>query len=469
MAPSDRLRAYSEKEYDEIIHFPVELVDRDGVVRRYSYEESLAVYHRRIQSAPWRYGDEDLIRAEVAHCFQRIEQIKRSYKLQSEEQSPQPSADPRRALGEGFEVLRAHYDVLLSGRQLMLPGRLPLDLTLLQHDSHCRIYHVGFGGDGVGHLLYVYPYDEPGDDDPQARYEAARSAAELVAPGRDVERLLLAHDGAEAGFLITGVQELPTDLEQLAVPVEQNESDTSPVAWLMDEVGAGWWADDSLPDDMRAPHRASDAFDRGLDALREDQPDQAVEHFRQAVEANPYHRDGYLALLAILDRLGRHSEAEMFATLAVRQLGNDGLLRYRQGVNLVRQGRLDDALVAFDDSARLDAELYQPRFFAAHVALAGGAGLDEVSRRLAAAAELAPDEDLIIRNHKLVRSVLRWRGVARVALALAVAGAAWGYSLGNSGVGFLGVLAAALLLLSGPLAALYTRWALRSITEPDGD
>ena len=70
-----KLKSYESKDYAEDIDFPVELVDRDGIVRRYTYEESLAVYHRRIQSAPWRHGDDSLIRAEVDHCSRRITQI----------------------------------------------------------------------------------------------------------------------------------------------------------------------------------------------------------------------------------------------------------------------------------------------------------------------------------------------------------------------------------------------------------
>ena len=108
----ERLQAYDGKDYSEIIEFPVELVDRDGVVRRYSYEESLAVYHRRIQSAPWRYADDELIRAEIGHCTRRIEQIKRSYSARSR-RAPTPS-NPRASLGEGWEILVRHYEGALA-------------------------------------------------------------------------------------------------------------------------------------------------------------------------------------------------------------------------------------------------------------------------------------------------------------------------------------------------------------------
>ena len=101
-AVDDELRAYEDKDYSEVIQFPVELVDRDGVVRRYSYEESLAVYHRRIQSAPWRLDDEQIVEAEIGHCSRRIDQIKRSFKVQlGKPGGSTVHENPRAVLGEG--------------------------------------------------------------------------------------------------------------------------------------------------------------------------------------------------------------------------------------------------------------------------------------------------------------------------------------------------------------------------------
>ncbi len=150
----DKVRAYDGKDYSEDIEFPVELVDRDGVVRRYSYEESLAVYHRRIQSAPWRYGDDELIRAEIYHCTRRIDQIKRSYQRKSLDGELGPT-NPRAALGEAYDPIREHYLELVRDRGLQLNEDLPLQLSLLDDQPGCRVYHLGFGGPRGGHLVFV--------------------------------------------------------------------------------------------------------------------------------------------------------------------------------------------------------------------------------------------------------------------------------------------------------------------------
>ena len=74
-----KLQRYSRKDYAEVVDFPVEIVGRDGVVRRYSFADSIRLYQRRITFAAIRYHDEELVRAEVHHCRSRVEQLRRSY------------------------------------------------------------------------------------------------------------------------------------------------------------------------------------------------------------------------------------------------------------------------------------------------------------------------------------------------------------------------------------------------------
>ena len=80
MDKSVKLQRYDRKDYTELVDFPVEIVGRDGVVRRYTFEDSIRLYQRRITFAPIRYQyDGDLVRAEVNHCRSRIDQLRRSY------------------------------------------------------------------------------------------------------------------------------------------------------------------------------------------------------------------------------------------------------------------------------------------------------------------------------------------------------------------------------------------------------
>ncbi len=458
----EKLDAYVAKDYSENIEFPVELVDRDGVVRRYSYEESLAVYHRRIQSAPWRYADDELIRAEIGHCSRRIDQIKRSYNARARRGDAAPT-NPRAALGEGFELLRSHYEDQLERRGLEVEGGLPLELSLLEDRPGCRVYHVGFGG-GAGHLLYVHLLDQRGDRDPQVAFREARDRFRGQASGRDVERLLLAEQGRRAGFLLTGTDDLPPALLEVARPVPTSVEDGagSEIDWLMEGMGP------RVPRYLSEQEASDDpgAFEEGLEALREERAERAIERFTEAVQANPYHREAYLALLAVLDGSGRYQEAEFYGALAARYLEADGLVRYRQGINFVRQGRFEDAVEAFDDACRLAPDLYPPAYFAAHVLIAQGMDLGGAVRRLEQANTTAPDEVHIAESLRIARRCLRARRSMRVGGAtlagLGVVAIALGTPVGWAGL----VLGTALVGAANPVTAFAARRAAQKDVAP---
>ena len=76
---SHKIRRYKRKDYTAVVEFPVEIIGRDGVVRRYSFEESIRLYQRRIASADLRYSDTELIEAEKQHCINRINQLRKSF------------------------------------------------------------------------------------------------------------------------------------------------------------------------------------------------------------------------------------------------------------------------------------------------------------------------------------------------------------------------------------------------------
>ena len=454
----EKVRAYDGKDYSEDIEFPVELVDRDGVVRRYSYEESLAVYHRRIQSAPWRYGEDELIRAEIYHCTRRIDQIKRSYQRKSRDGVAGPT-NPRAALGEAFEPIREHYLELIRERRLALAGELPLLLSLLDDQPACRVYHLGFGGTRGGHLVYVYPFDRMGDGDPRRGFEEARDAFRRVLPGAGVEQLLRVEEGRSAGYLLTGASEFPEGLAGLCTRVESPGGEG-------EDGGQPWWLGGPQPEE-EAEEPGFGPFEEGVAALRDEDGERAVQCFRDAVQENPFHREAYLALLAVLDGSERYEEASLYAEMALRNLPADALIRYRQGINLVRLGRLREAVAVFDEAATGSPAMHQPSYFAAHVLLARGRDLDGAYVRLRRAVGLAPDEEQVVEAFAtveralLLRRVLRGIGLGCVALA----GLGMAYDVPSSLLGGVGVL---LVVVAGPLGASAARWRLQR-RQPSSD
>ena len=411
-----RLQSYSRKDYSEEIDFPVELVDRDGVVRRYTYEESLAVYHRRIQSAPWRHVDDSLIQAEVDHCARRIAQIKQSYHVLQEDGRVAPSSNPRATLGPGFPVLMGYYQKVLERRELAITDHFLPQVQLLQDSSSCRIYHVGFGRGGGGHLFTVYPFGQGHSAHGRASFLEAKTSLRSVVQGQDVERLLLAEESERAGYILTGTSELPPGLRDFCAVIQRSET-LGDLPTLSDEgvpkgAGAG----------SIAPGQA--AYEAGLVAIQDDRVDEAIAHFITGVEENPYHRESYLLLLALLDGAGRYAEGRLYGDLAERNLPDDGLVAYRQGIASVRQGDLKAALVYFDRAAEIAGTLYQPHFFGAHVRLVQGGDLEDVAQRLRRAVDLAEawpqveDSLRAVERCIVVRKVLR--GTAAVGALLSL-------------------------------------------------
>jgi len=69
----------ANKKYHDFIDFPVEIVGKDGVVRYYTFEESVSLYQRRIRLARLRYDTPSARQREIEHCANRIAQLRRSF------------------------------------------------------------------------------------------------------------------------------------------------------------------------------------------------------------------------------------------------------------------------------------------------------------------------------------------------------------------------------------------------------
>jgi|GEM_PF-1684093 len=460
---NEELRSYENKDYSEEIQFPVELVDRDGVVRRYSYEESLAVYHRRIQSAPWRLDDTKVVQAEIGHCSRRIDQIRRSFKAQS----GRPGAlghheNPRAVLGEGFDILTAFYDKVLQRRQLSLDGDLEMAVALVQ-DEEYRLYHLSFGSQQGGHLLYVYAFERPGDQDPRAAWRDATHRFRQYS-GPQVERLLLAAHGENAGYILTGSEEIPRGLKaRLRAHETRDEESVHSEDSLMEPSEEGvqpWWAADAPSKD--AGPAWGEAFEQGMAALGKDQLTQALSLFQKAVEENPFHREAYLAVLGVLDTLSSYDEADLYAEMARSHLPNDGLIRYRTAILHVRQWRHDEALVAFDEAVQLEPSLYQSAFFASHLMLARLQDLDGATQRLRLASALSEQEPQVLRCLRAAEACRTARRMVRSASVVAAIPALGAVFMGRSVLGAaILVVSFAALLSAGKVAAIVARWAVR--------
>lgn len=194
MERAARLGKYHRKDYSQNVEFPVEIVGRDGRVRRYSYEDSVRLYQRRVRSAPVRLQDPVLVDAEVRHCGLRIAQLRRSF-LEHHPAAPHEG----RVLGS---LLRA--DVIAALMRLPVPGLDVGTLQLVQAAPHGDVAWVSAGARAF--LVYVYPLADAAAHD---AFRAQRDAlgawtGSSGGDGEGVERLLRVHENPDVGVLITG-------------------------------------------------------------------------------------------------------------------------------------------------------------------------------------------------------------------------------------------------------------------------
>lgn len=306
---SSRLRKLQNKDYSQIVEFPVEIVGRDNLVRRYSYDDAVRLYYRRIHSAGVRYDDPEMIDAEIRHCRNRIVQLRRSFLEYTGwawvVQSPVPgvlgspyaaevAAFLRRAFADDPAMGAAVPTVIESG-----PG----DVCFLRAPRGDRTY-----------LLYLWRLDDAAP--PGARADYLRTRERLQA-NADVgsERLFASHEGPEVAILLTGEGEWD------GVVLEVEASLSVP---LLDAPPADPWRDATR-------------------ALHDGDLGEALRRFEAAMEEWPTRRvlTQSAAILALLNR--EPERAEFAARYGRLQAPRDPLLAFCFATACVRRGRAAEA------------------------------------------------------------------------------------------------------------------------------
>lgn len=338
-----RLKTYSEKDYTEVIDFPVELVGRDGVVRRYSYADSIRIYERRIESAHARYSDKEVINAEVYHCTRRLEQIKRSWShristSESRYMEDHPGGQPRELFERGKHFV-TYFLAEVVGDHAALGVGAP-SLVSLEDRPGSQVFYVSSPLLQPSTLLYVYHLSESGAVTEEfEKFLACLESAQL-AP--DTEKLIRYAREETLGFILTSPRPDPLvhpkeNVRIVAIPAHQLEHD-----------GLGSWLQNLI---RREKDEEASPFWRGTLAIRDGDLLTAFDAFREALDESPYHREAYWVVAALADALERWQEAEGYLEMACRYFTDDprswyysGLLSYRKGAYAEAQKRFEQAI-----------------------------------------------------------------------------------------------------------------------------
>lgn len=322
MEKPDKLRRYERKDYTQVVEFPVEIVGRDGVVRRYSFEASIRLYQRRIASASVRYDDQAMVDAEVEHCRRRIEQLRASY-LQRYGGAVLAAACGDLG-GELVALLRRFYGA---------EGRL-VDLQVQGLSGPLESPQVFFAwrqGVEAGHLLYLYRFGTSGER--EAFFSHLRSLR--VNRAIDAEKLVALHHTADCGLLLAG-----------GGPASELEP----------------WPGNALPEDLlprpvddegtEEPAVVDDLLQEGSRLLEAGSLEAARHRFDAASSASPYQRAAWVGQCLAGELLGRPQDVEMAARAGLHHLPGDPVLRYHLGVARLRQADLAEARELLQASLR---------------------------------------------------------------------------------------------------------------------
>ncbi len=328
MDKARKLRRYSRKDYSQIVEFPVEIVGRDGVVRRYSFEDSIRLYQRRIASAAERYGDREVVAAEIRHCRRRIGQLRRSYFTRFGWAAVEAvhRAAPR--------VPGIHGELAAFLRRVFAAGPHPAEtseLRWLAEDAHQQTWYLRFRDEddpARAYLLYVFVLgeDEAGE---AARAAFRRLRASLRAGGEGgeeadrVELLVAEHETADLAFLLTGRE--PVEAPAEPPPEESPEP--------------------PIPGEEAGP----DPLHEGMILLRQGRREEALRMFAMAYEASHFRRAAYVGAAVVADQLGAWDEALVAARMGVHYFPTDALLRHQLALAHLRRGEADAAGVALEE------------------------------------------------------------------------------------------------------------------------
>lgn len=335
-----RLQRYSRKDYSELVEFPVEIVGRDGVVRRYTFEDSIRLYRRRISLAAIRYRDGDVQAAEVDHCRARIDQLRRSFFYRYGWGTPEGQPAPVEVFGDMAGELAAFI-----ARVMRVDGRLEVRFEPLADpvdgvepsDSGVQpavapdggatgevtAWYVVPKGADSGMLLYVYRFDGQDGDQVRERFFTGLKAFERMGrPGGDGERLIAFHHTVDCGFVLTGRGSEYQALGPVPSPDEET-SELEPTPW-----------EDALEAVRRGDHAG------------------ALGTVRQVLAEQPYHRNAYLAGAVLAFQLDQPWDAEELARLGWRYFPEDPELAYYTGAACVALDRHADAIPALEAAAQ---------------------------------------------------------------------------------------------------------------------
>ncbi len=309
-----KLRKYRQKDYTQLVEFPVEIVGRNGVVRTYCFEDSICLYQRRIASAPRRYDDAEVVEAEIRHCSRRVRQLRRSYYERYAWGSIRSLSQAEVDLG----VMAADIVAFLARYAGSVDRAERYALHPVETTGQSRVWFVEPPGEAPL-LLYLFRLSADDDCPSRSEFEALTGSLRASKGLEDLEQLHASHTTADCVLLLTGREPRSERAREVHAPATQPSG----------ELGG--------PDLTR----------QAVAMIRAGTPEDALRMLEAVLVLQPDHRNAALTASLAAIHAGSPAQAEMYVRLASAYSPDDAILLHQLGVTLLHQDRLAEAEDAF--------------------------------------------------------------------------------------------------------------------------
>lgn len=275
----NKLQRYKSKDYSLCVDFPVEIIGKDGIIRHYSFEESIGLYQRRIRIAQMKSIVDEIKEAEIDHCTKRIAQLRRSFYTRYGWEAfifheDTPDAIPNEVLGELSAYFRRRFGCGIHTQRAML--------TLLDMNEDLTTISVFW--ESSQFLLYV-PLTAAGSQNIKDIFSLHQNT-------NHTENVLDIVENEDFSFVLTSLD------ANTNIPTFDSNSETQ-----------------------------SHSFLEAIQAIHNGNLLEAMGHFILAIDENPYQRGAYWGGAILAEQLRAHGENEIILTMARHYFPKDvGLL-----------------------------------------------------------------------------------------------------------------------------------------------
>ncbi len=97
-------------------------------------------------------------------------------------------------------------------------------------------------------------------------------------------------------------------------------------------------------------------------AMRQNNPDEAINLFHQAITMDPYFAGGYIGLSHMFSSLGRNQEADQWLSQGIQKLPSNANLHHALGLQKIRQKQYPMAILSLRNAATLAPDISQYQY-----------------------------------------------------------------------------------------------------------